>query len=101
MTEESALIAAVRAEASAQAAHHRLDRMNGSIDKLTETVNTKYGAIDAKLDGVLLHLASLNGADTQKKLAIDSRRFVITTLIAALAVIVALVVAVIYRVVTG
>lgn len=87
------LVLAVRAETKADGAHERLDRMNGSIDRLThevaganEAIANAKGELSAKLDGVLLQLAHqtgmAEGGDTVKKLMIDSRRFVITTFVA-------------------
>lgn len=45
-----ALEIAIRAEESARAAHHRLDRMNGSIEKLNTTVSSAKEEILRRLD---------------------------------------------------
>lgn len=74
---DEALIAAVRAEEQAKAAHDRLDRMNGSIDRLTRTVDEKYAGIDAKIDAILLHQATQMGETKAKTQWLDSRNFVI------------------------
>jgi len=78
VSEHEALITAVRAEEKANGAHERLDRMNGSIDKLTRTVDEKYSGIDAKIDALLIHQATQFGQETARKGLLDSRRFVIS-----------------------
>lgn len=80
MSEHEALIAAVKAEQAAAFAHERLDRMNGSIDRLTRTVDEKYAGIDAKIDAVLLHQATQLGEAKASTTWLDSKRFVITTM---------------------
>lgn len=98
-TGTEALVMAVRADTKADGAHERLDRMNGSIDKLTREVagaNTAIanakGELSAKLDGVLLQLAHASGmkegeAAIEKSL-LERHRFAWTTLVAAFSAIV-------------
>lgn len=72
---------AIRAEESARAAHNRLDRMNGSIDRLTREVNTAKQEILRRLD-------RQDGIDegTQKATNgfLDSKRFYITLIALAI-----------------
>lgn len=86
---------AVRADEQARAAHHRLDRMNGSIDKLRGEVsatNAQIAAakseISAKIDGVLLFQAHSSGKEQGGEIVrqsfLESRRFVLTLLVALL-----------------
>ena len=83
MTDE-ALIEAIKAQASASEAHRRLDKMNGSIDKLSGGVNdlrielqasrneskSQYNAIIARLDR---DQASEHGEDTVRASLLDTR----------------------------
>lgn len=81
-----AIVQAVRAEERANAAHERLDRMNGSIDKLRTSVDSAKAELSAKLDALYLQSAKEEGveqgAEVARRMLIDSRRFVITTIIA-------------------
>lgn len=71
---------AIRAEESARAAHNRLDRMNGSIDRLSVEV----AKANAKSDQILLRLAHEDGEETAEKGFLQSKRWVITTIILVL-----------------
>lgn len=72
---------AIRADEKAKAAHERLDRMNGSIDKLAGQVSETNGKIDA----IATAIARSDGIDQGEQAAtrrfLDSRRFNITTII--------------------
>lgn len=68
MTEES-LIAATRAETKADFAHERLDKMNGSIDRLGTAVTDTRTELGAKIDGLALQMATRAGSDQE-----DDRR---------------------------
>ena len=55
---------AIEAREQARAAHQRLDRMNGSIDKLGhegEKTNAKIDVLDSKVDSILITLAKTDG----------------------------------------
>lgn len=70
-----ALEIAIRAEESAKAAHHRLDRMNGSIEKLNTTVSSAKEEILRRLDkqdGID------EGTHTTRKSFLDSQWRVLT-----------------------
>lgn len=88
---DDALPIAIEARESSKAAHHRLDRMNGSIDRLgNEMVDTKKelgGAIKEVSDNVnaiLLKLAGEDGAAKARGVFILTRRFVISTCVVLL-----------------
>lgn len=69
------IVVAIEARESAKAAHHRLDRMNGSIDRLGNAVEN----VDSKVDEILLRLAGQEGAARAKRGFVLSRRFVVST----------------------
>lgn len=72
---------AIRADEKAKAAHERLDRMNGSIDRLANQVSETNG----KIDGITVSLARSDGLEQGEETArrgfLDSRRFIITTIV--------------------
>lgn len=68
---EQALPIAIRAEERANAAHQRLDGINGSVNR----VNKQLGDIDSKVDSILITLATQQGAEGMKSGLMDSRRF--------------------------
>lgn len=74
MTEPLAV--AIEAREAAKAAHHRLDRMNGSIDRLGDRMER----VDGKVDAILLKLAGEDGAAKAQRGVVLSRRFVISTI---------------------
>lgn len=59
---------AIRADEKAKSAHERLDRMNGSIDKLAEKVSETNGKIDSLL-------SRNDGIEQATRGFLDSRRF--------------------------
>ena len=73
---------AIRADEKAKSAHERLDRMNGSIDRLT----TQVAATNVKIDAIVNSLARSAGVEqgeqVRNQVLLDSRRFVITTIVA-------------------
>lgn len=77
---DDALSIAIEARAEARAAQHRLDRMNGSLDRLADAV-TK---VDGKLTAVLLVKAKEEGESTARSTFMLSRRYVITTVLVVL-----------------
>ena len=81
---EDALEIAIRAQEAARAAHHRLDRMNGSIDRLASEV------ADAKAE-ILKRLDTQDGAATaRQRFHADARFWVATLAVLAAAVLGAL-----------
>ena len=86
---DEALVIAVKAEASAQSAHHRLDRMNGSIDRNNTEIAAIRAELGAKIDALAVTMIRdegiAEGKRTVRTLQIDSRRFVIATVIALFA----------------
>lgn len=98
---EDALVRAIEAKASADAAHHRLDRMNGSIDRLGDRMGEMNGKLDTLAVALTTDQAKREGAETQRKLLLDSRRFVISTVVAGGLVIATLAGALAYVLVTG
>lgn len=80
---------AIRADEKAKSAHERLDRMNGSIDRLGNLVAETNAKIDAMV-AIQAHSDGIEqGEATQKRVLVDSRRFVITTFVVMLAALVA------------
>lgn len=78
MTETEILTIAVQAQESAKAAHHRLDRMNGSIDRLTSQV-AEANALGQEILRRLDRQDGLDeGSETAKRGFLDSRWRVIT-----------------------
>ncbi len=75
---------AIRAEERAKAAHARLDRMNGSIDRLTEQVARSNATANEILRRMDREEAHDEGADQVSRGLIDSRRFLITTVVLVL-----------------
>lgn len=75
---------AIRAEESAKAAHHRLDRMNGSIDRLTSEVARSNATSDQILRKIAHEDGFESGEQTISRGLIDSRRFLITTIVLVL-----------------
>jgi hypothetical protein len=71
---------AIRAEESAKSAHQRLNRMNGSLDRLTAEV----ARANAKSEEILIRLARDDGGQLVSRGVIDSRRFLITTIVLVL-----------------
>lgn len=72
-----ALPIAIRAEEAARSAHHRLDRMNGSIDRLAGEVsraNATGAEILRRLDR---QDGFTEGAAREKRSVLDSKRWVI------------------------
>lgn len=74
------IVTAIRAEEAARSAHHRLDRMNGSIDRLT----TEVAKANAKSEEILVRLAKDDGHEEGHQEAskgfLESKRFLITTI---------------------
>lgn len=68
---ESALPVAVEARAEAKAAHQRLDRMNGSIDRLGDALEI----VATKVDSILITIAKDEGAKLAGKGFLDSKRW--------------------------
>lgn len=79
-TSGDALPVAIEARELGKSAHKRLDGINGSIDRL----NGKVDVIDTKLDSVLITLAQQDGRQQASRGLIDSRRFLITTIVLVL-----------------
>lgn len=77
---DEAIIIAIRAEEASKAAHQRLDRMNGSIDRLANEV----AKANAKGEEILVRLARDDGEDEGHSKAskgfLESKRFLITTI---------------------
>lgn len=71
-----ALVAAVRAQEQAAAAHERLDRMNGSLNRLGDQV----AAANGKLDTIALTLAREAGAEEAAKQGEASRYYTLQNL---------------------
>lgn len=74
---DDALAIAMEARAEAKAAHQRLDRMNGSIDRL----GNKMEVVDEKVDQVLLNQANRDGRDDASKGFLESKRWWIALLL--------------------
>lgn len=72
---DEALPIAIRAEAGAGEANRRLDKMNGSIDRLGDAVEET----NKKVDAILLKLAGEDGAAKARGVFILTRRFVVST----------------------
>lgn len=72
---------AIRADEKAKSAHERLDRMNGSIDRLANQVSET----NSKIDSIANSMARSDGVDegesVRNRVLLDSRRFVITTIV--------------------
>lgn len=77
MNREQAHAIAIRADESAKAAHQRLDRMNGSIDRLAGQVLR----VNEKADQILVQLAKDAGLDEGVRKAhrsvLDSSKWVV------------------------
>lgn len=102
---DDALTIAIRAEEQAKAAHHRLDRMNGSIDRLAGEVRGARDELNAKLGQVLVQLAhddgKVEGATEKEKGFLGSVRFYQTIAFGMLPVFATLVAAIIYLKASG
>lgn len=69
---------AIRADEKAKSAHDRLDRMNGSIDRLASQVAETNGKIDA-ISNALAHNDGVEqGEESANRRWLDSRRFALT-----------------------
>lgn len=90
-----ALEIAIRAEEAAKSAHHRLDRMNGSIERAGDAINAlRVDLADARREAaqqtqtILRRLDHDDGVESGELTAsrglIDSRRFLITTIVVVL-----------------
>lgn len=80
MAGEQALPVAIEARELGKSAHKRLDGINGQIGRLGDKVDV----VDGKLDSVLITLARQEGGKDVSRGWIDSRRFLITTIILVL-----------------
>lgn len=74
---EDALPVAIEAREQARSAHKRLDGINGQVGKLGD----KMDVIGGKVDSILITVARDEGAKTVNRGLIDSRRFLITTIV--------------------
>lgn len=78
---EQALTIAIRAEEAAKSAHNRLDRMNGSLDRLGREVGDLRGDLAAFRTEVLSRLTHEDGVQVGaagvKKSILDKNRWVV------------------------
>lgn len=68
---------ALEAREAARTAHYRLDRMNGSLDRLVKSVDD----LGVKIVAVQLTLASKQGGESVSKTFLDSKRWWIALLV--------------------
>lgn len=81
---EQALPIAIEGRERANAAHKRLDGINGSIDRfsrkqedLAEKVDDQYLILDGKLNSILITLATQEGAEGMRARFLDSRKWMV------------------------
>lgn len=75
---------AIRAEEAAKEAHRRLNRMNGSIDGLRTDISVARREAAEQTGQILRRLDREDGGEAVSRGLIDSRRFLISTIVLVL-----------------